>query len=82
LNNAGFSLFKDNLIIDHPFIKPRGYWTDYFFGIGYQVILEMYLWVHDRLLRKPGELYFSLNFKVATSSTLVLLIAGTVAFSL
>jgi len=59
LNNAGFSLFKDNLIdIDHPFIKPRSYWTDYFFGIGYQVILEMYLWVHDRLLRKPGRIIF------------------------
>jgi len=36
--------------------------------------------VHDRLLRKPERIIFSLNFKVATSSTLVLLIAGTVAF--
>jgi len=31
---------------------------------------------------KTERLLFSLNFKVATSSTLVLLIAGTVAFSL
>jgi trk system potassium uptake protein TrkH len=83
-NNAGFSLFKDSLI---------GYQSSLllnlvvsgliiFGGIGYQVILEMYLWVRDRLMRKPERIVFSLDFKVGTSTTLVLLIAGTVAFFL
>lgn len=81
-NNAGFSLFKDNLI---------GYQSSLllnlvvsgliiFGGIGYQVILEMYLWVRDRLQRKQERIVFSLDFKVGTSTTLVLLIGGTVAF--
>lgn len=81
-NNAGFSLFKDSLI---------GYQSSLllnlvvsgliiFGGIGYQVILEMYLWLRDRLQRKPERIVFSLDFKVGTSTTLVLLIAGTVAF--
>jgi trk system potassium uptake protein TrkH len=81
-NNAGFSLFKDNLI---------GYQSSLllnlvvsgliiFGGIGYQVILEMYLWVRDRLQRKPERIVFSLDFKVGTSTTLVLLITGMVAF--
>ncbi|MBD2296544.1 ATPase [Anabaena sphaerica FACHB-251] len=81
-NNAGFSLFKDNLI---------GYQTSLlvvftvtgliiFGGIGYQVILDMYLWLRDRLLKKPNAIVFSLDFKVATSTTLLLLVLGTVAF--
>ncbi|MBE9207829.1 ATPase [Nostoc sp. LEGE 06077] len=81
-NNAGFSLFKDNLI---------GYQTSVlvvftvttliiFGGIGYQVILEMYLWLRDRLLRKNTCLVFSLDFKVATSTTIILLAVGTIAF--
>jgi trk system potassium uptake protein len=81
-NNAGFSLFKDNLI---------GYQTSVlvvftvtgliiFGGIGYQVILDMYLWLRDRFLKKPNAIVFSLDFKVATSTTLILLILGTIAF--
>lgn len=81
-NNAGFGLFKDNFI---------GYQTSVplvlvvtvliiFGGIGYQVILEMYLWLRDRLLRKPEKIIFSLDFKVATSTTLILLVTGTIAF--
>lgn len=81
-NNAGFSLFKDNLI---------GYQSSFlvvftvtlliiFGGIGYQVILEMYIWLRDRLLKKTACLVFSLDFKVATSTTLILLILGTIAF--
>jgi trk system potassium uptake protein TrkH len=83
-NNAGFSLFKDNLI---------GYQTSLlvvftvtgliiFGGIGYQVILDMYLWLRDRLKRKTTFMAFSLDFKVAVSTTLLLLIVGTVAFFL
>ncbi|EFA74257.1 K+ transporter Trk [Raphidiopsis brookii D9] len=83
-NNAGFSLFKDNLI---------GYQTSLlvvftvtgliiFGGIGYQVILDMYLWLRDRLKRKTTFMAFSLDFKVAVSTTLLLLVVGTVAFFL
>ncbi|MDZ8083315.1 MAG: TrkH family potassium uptake protein [Nostoc sp. SerVER01] len=81
-NNAGFSLFKDNLI---------GYQSSFlvvftvtmliiFGGIGYQVILEMYIWLRDRLLKKTTAQVFSLDFKVATSTTIILLILGTIAF--
>jgi trk system potassium uptake protein len=81
-NNAGFSLFKDNLI---------GYQSSFlvvftitgliiFGGIGYQVILEMYLWLRDRILKKQAKIMLSLDFKVATSTTIILLFLGTIAF--
>ncbi|BAT52271.1 putative Na+-transporting ATP synthase [Nostoc sp. NIES-3756] len=81
-NNAGFSLFKDNLI---------GYQSSFlvvftitgliiFGGIGYQVILETYIWLRDRLRKKKETLVLSLDFKVATSTTLILLAFGTIAF--
>jgi len=79
-NNAGFSLFSDNLI---------GYQSSLllnlvipgliiFGSIGYEVIFELYLWLRDRWLRKPERIVFSLNFKVATTTTLTLLGLGTV----
>ncbi|MBE9006456.1 ATPase [Fortiea sp. LEGE XX443] len=81
-NNAGFSLFKDSLI---------GYQSSFlvvftitgliiFGGIGYQVILEIYIWLRDRLLKKSETLVFSLDFKVATSTTLILIFLGMFAF--
>jgi trk system potassium uptake protein TrkH len=90
-NNAGFSLFKDNLI---------GYQSSFlvvftitmliiFGGIGYQVILEMYLWLRvgaerlfdrHRLSKKNYNQRFSLDFKVATSTTIILLVIGLIAF--
>lgn len=81
-NNAGFSLFKDNLI---------GYQSSFlvvftiafliiFGGIGYQVILEMYIWLRDRLLKQKVSLVLSLDFKVAISTTFILLLLGTIAF--
>ncbi|MDZ7965258.1 MAG: TrkH family potassium uptake protein [Nostoc sp. DedSLP03] len=81
-NNAGFSLFKDNLI---------GYQSSFlvvftismliiFGGIGYQVILEMYLWLRDRILKKTQTQVFTLDFKVAISTTLILLLIGIIAF--
>ena len=83
-NNAGFSLFSDSLV---------GYRSDWlinlvvpglviFGGIGYQVIIEMYLWIVNKVKRKPERFCFSLNFKVVISTTILLLIAGTVAFFL
>ncbi|WP_373525117.1 TrkH family potassium uptake protein [Nostoc sp.] len=81
-NNAGFSLFQDNLI---------GYQSSFlvvftislliiFGGIGYQVILEMYLWLRDRILQKTKTQVFTLDFKVATSTTIILLVIGFIAF--
>ncbi len=81
-NNAGFSLFKDSLI---------GYQSSFlvvftitgliiFGGIGYQVIMEIYLWLRERLLKKPAKFVFSLDFKVATITTIILLLIGTIVF--
>ncbi|BDI18244.1 Na+-transporting ATP synthase [Nostoc cf. commune SO-36] len=81
-NNAGFSLFKDNLI---------GYQSSFlvvftitmliiFGGIGYQVIMEMYIWLRDRILKKTQIQIFTLDFKVAISTTIILLLIGILAF--
>lgn len=81
-NNAGFSLFSDNLI---------GYQSSWivnltmtgliiFGGIGYQVIIEYYLYLRNVLLKEKGRFCFSLNFKVVISTTIGLLILGTIAF--
>ncbi|MGF1542434.1 MAG: TrkH family potassium uptake protein [Pleurocapsa sp.] len=83
-NNAGFSLFSDSLM---------GYSNSWainiiipgliiFGGIGYQVIIEMYLWLINLLTRKSERFCFSLNFKVVVSTTFWLLLAGTIAFFL
>lgn len=81
-NNAGFSLFKDNLIGYQSSLLVVFTITGLiiFGGIGYQVILEAYIWLRDRFLKKKATLVFSLDFKVATSTTLILLLAGTIAF--
>jgi trk system potassium uptake protein TrkH len=87
-NNAGFSLFKDNLIgyQSSPLVIITIGCLIIFGGIGYQVILDMYLWLRDsftyqsnRIIRKTSCLIFSLDFKVATSTTLILLVLGTIA---
>uniref|UniRef100_B8HR41 Potassium uptake protein, TrkH family n=1 Tax=Cyanothece sp. (strain PCC 7425 / ATCC 29141) TaxID=395961 RepID=B8HR41_CYAP4 len=79
-NNAGFSLFSDNLVgyqssilinLVIPGLIILG-------GIGYEVIFEFYLWLRSSLSPKPEVMIFSLNFKVATSTTLVLLVGGTI----
>lgn len=83
-NNAGFSLFSDNLIgyqasIPINLVIPG---LIIFGGIGYDVILEMYLWLRDRVQRKSRRMVFSLNFKVAVSTTILLLVLGTLAIFL
>lgn len=81
-NNAGFSLFEDsmiqyatnlpiNLIISGLIILG---------GLGYQVIMEFYVWTRRRLQLRRDWRVFSLNFKIALSTTAFLLIAGTVGF--
>lgn len=81
-NNAGFSLFPDSLI------QYRGCWwvngvicgLIVLGGIGYQVILELFLW--GQSLRRSVRLGFSLNFKVVMSTTLFLLVLGWLAFGI
>ncbi|MEG4815412.1 TrkH family potassium uptake protein [Microcoleus sp. K5-D4] len=81
-NNAGFSIYSDNLIgyISSPMVNFTVGGLIIFGGIGYQVIMEMYLWLRDRFNKSPICTVFSLNFKVVTTTTAVLLILGTLAF--
>ena len=83
-NNAGFSLFSDNLIGYQASIPINLVITGLiiFGGIGYDTILEMYLWLRDRIQRKSRCIVFSLNFKVAVSTTIILLVLGTLAIFL
>lgn len=81
-NNAGFSLFSDSLVRFQasPLINLVIPALIIFGGIGYETIFEMYLWLRERILREPRQMIVSLNFKVATSTTLLLLGVGTIAF--
>jgi trk system potassium uptake protein len=80
-NNAGFGLFSDNLV------GYEGSWLVnavitgliIFGGIGYEVILELYLRLRGRLLRQRIKIARSLNFQVAVSTTLFLLFGGMIA---
>lgn len=83
-NNAGFSLFSDNLMsyqasLGINLIIPA---LIIFGGIGYEVIFEIYTWFRDRLDHKAGLLTFSLNFKIVTTTTIRLLLFGTIALFL
>ncbi|WP_319422991.1 TrkH family potassium uptake protein [Pleurocapsa sp. FMAR1] len=83
-NNAGFSLFSDSLVGYHSsgavnLIIPG---LIIFGGIGYQVIIEMYLWLTNKIKNKQERFCFSLNFKVVVGTTILLLILGTIAFLL
>jgi trk system potassium uptake protein TrkH len=83
-NNAGFSIFSDNLM------SYQSSWLVnlvipgliIFGGIGYEVIFELYLWIREHFFKQPKHVVLSLNFKVAISTTAILLVLGTVAFFL
>lgn len=81
-NNAGFSLFEDSLVgySSSLILTSMISLLIIFGGIGYQVIIEMYSWLVLRLKRKRAVFGFSLNFKVVTSTTVFLLLLGTIAF--
>ncbi|QHV00035.1 TrkH family potassium uptake protein [Synechocystis sp. CACIAM 05] len=77
-NNAGFSLFADNLI---------GYQTSVplnltvsaliiFGGIGYQVIIESYFWLVRKVKKSQRPFAFSLNLRVVVRVTIFLLLLG------
>ncbi|HEY9751807.1 MAG TPA: TrkH family potassium uptake protein, partial [Coleofasciculaceae cyanobacterium] len=81
-NNAGFSLFKDNLIGYQSSLLLNLVITGLiiFGGIGYEVIFELYIWGRDRRSGRRRLSDFSLNFKVAVSTTAILLFGGMLAF--
>jgi len=83
-NNAGFSLFPDSLVryaTNIP-INLIISWLIIFGGIGYQVIMEMFMWFRDRCRGCQERVVFPLNFKVVISTTISLLVIGTLAFLL
>ncbi len=81
-NNAGFSLFEDSIVryALNPWVNVVITALVILGGIGYQVIMELLDWVRNRLTGNRCWGVFSLNFKVVTSTTLMLLGLGTVAF--
>ncbi|ACK67990.1 potassium uptake protein, TrkH family [Rippkaea orientalis PCC 8801] len=83
-NNAGFGLFKDNLMSVQGSLIINFTITILiiFGGLGYQAILEIYMWIIHKIKNKQERVVLSLNFKVVTSTTLFLLIFGTVIFLL
>ncbi len=83
-NNAGFSLFEDSLVQYAESWWPIAVISALIIlgGIGYQVIMEAFIRGRDRLRGNRVRSVFSLHFKVVTSTTLVLLALGTVAFLL
>jgi trk system potassium uptake protein len=83
-NNAGFSLFSNNLMdyVSSPIVNFTITGLIIFGGIGYQVILEAFLWLRAKVGRRSDRIHFSLTFRVAVSTTIVLLIVGTLAILL
>ncbi|PZV13832.1 MAG: ATPase [Pseudanabaena sp.] len=81
-NNAGFSLFTDNLMgyVNTPMVSIIVGLLIIFGGIGYQVILEGYLWLRTKFSRDRDYISFSLTFCVATSTTIALILFGTIFF--
>ncbi len=82
-NNAGFSLFSDSLTSYRASIPLNLIITTLVIlgGIGYQVIIELYMWLTDKFNRRRHHKFdFSLNFKVVIRTTIVLLVLGFVGF--
>ena len=83
-NNAGFGLFPDNFISYQTSVTMTLIITFLiiFGGIGYQVIIEMYVWLVSFFKENKARFMLSLNFKVVTSTTMFLLVVGTIGFLL
>ena len=80
-NNAGFGLFSDNFVGYQNSLLLNATITGLiiFGGIGYEVILELYLMARARMKNQRIKMARSLNFQVAVSTTLFLLLGGTLA---
>ena len=83
-NNAGCSLFADSVVgyALNPWVNFAITGLVILGGIGYQVIMELFLWARHQIRGNQRRTNFSLNFKVVTSTTLALLALGTGAFFL
>lgn len=83
-NNAGFSLFSDNLMGYQSSLLVNVVITGLIIvgGIGYEVMFETYLLGRDALARRKSCVVLSLNFKVVVSTTFILLMGGFLAFFL
>ncbi len=81
-NNAGFSLFSDSLMgyVNIPSVNIIIGLLIIFGGIGYQVILEGYLWLRPKFSRDREYISFSLTFCVVTTTTIALMLFGTLFF--
>lgn len=81
-NNAGFSLFSDSLVnyAQSPMVMFAISLMIIAGGIGYQVIMEGFLVLREFFKKGRGRFWVSLQFKVVTSSTVVLLLGGAIAF--
>ncbi|MEW5856920.1 MAG: TrkH family potassium uptake protein [Cyanobacteriota bacterium] len=81
-NNAGFALFPDSFIqyVRSPSLNLIVSLLIILGGIGYEVIMEMYLWARDRISKNSVCVVFSLHFKIVISTTVFLLILGTIFF--
>ncbi|MFP4134255.1 MAG: TrkH family potassium uptake protein [Halothece sp.] len=88
-NNAGFSLFSDSLISYQSSLPANVIFSILiiFGGLGYQAVLEIFIWLRqnfkEKILQQNTEVFnFSLNSKIVTNTTLILLSLGTFAFFL
>lgn len=83
-NNAGFALYPDSLIIYRSSLLANLVFSGLIIlgGLGYQAIMEIYSWLLSILKRNRAKFNFSLSFKVVTSTTILLLILGAIAFFL
>ena len=81
-NNAGFSLFSDSLVqyAKSPLLNLAITLLIILGSIGYQVMMESFYWIRDRLAGRSERGVFSLHFKIVTSTTIFLLIVGTFTF--
>lgn len=81
-NNAGFSLFPNNLMdyVANPTVSLVIAGLIICGGLGYEVLMELFLGLRDRLSKRNESIVYSLHFKLVTSTTLILLVTGTLAF--
>lgn len=81
-NNAGFSLFSNSLMGDarSPLLNLVITVLIIFGGIGYQTIMNIYAFGRDRLFKNAQRFRPSLHFRITLSTTVVLLLLGTIAF--
>lgn len=81
-NNAGFSLFSNSLMgyARSPLLNLVITVLIIFGGIGYQTIMDIYAFGRDRLFKNAQRFRPSLHFRITLSTTVVLLLLGTIAF--